>query len=81
VKERGPLPVAEACEFIRQAAIGLQHAHEHGLVHRDIKPSNLMLTASGERKLPESALQPAAASSRVAAHNQGADAPKPPRAS
>ncbi len=43
VKSRGPLPVADACELIRQAALGLQYAHEHGLVHRDIKPSNLML--------------------------------------
>ncbi len=39
-----PLPVAEACELIRQAAVGLQYVHEHGLVHRDIKPSNLMLS-------------------------------------
>lgn len=39
----GPLPMAEACELIRQAAIGLQDAHENGMVHRDIKPSNLML--------------------------------------
>jgi serine/threonine-protein kinase len=45
VKERGPLPVAEACDYIRQAALGLQHAHERGLVHRDIKPSNLLLTS------------------------------------
>ncbi len=37
------LRIADACELIRQAALGLQHAHEHGLVHRDIKPSNLML--------------------------------------
>jgi serine/threonine protein kinase len=43
VHQRGPLPVAEACTYIRQAALGLQHAHEHGLVHRDIKPSNLMV--------------------------------------
>jgi WD40 repeat protein/serine/threonine protein kinase len=43
VKERGPLPVAEACDYIRQAALGLQHAHERGLVHRDIKPHNLLL--------------------------------------
>jgi serine/threonine protein kinase len=42
VKQCGPLPIAEACEIIRQAAAGLQYAHEHGLVHRDIKPSNLM---------------------------------------
>jgi WD40 repeat protein len=39
----GPLPVAQACEWIRQAALGLQHAQEQMLVHRDIKPSNLML--------------------------------------
>jgi hypothetical protein len=44
--KRGPLPVAEACEYIRQAALGLQHAHERGMVHRDIKPQNLMLTRS-----------------------------------
>src|SRR5262249_2903611 len=33
VKERGPLPVGEACNYVRQAALGLQHAHERGLVH------------------------------------------------
>jgi serine/threonine-protein kinase len=43
VRERGPLPVGLACEIIRQAALGLQCAHEHGMVHRDIKPSNLLL--------------------------------------
>jgi len=48
VKLRGPLPVAEACAFIRQAAVGLQHAHERGLVHRDIKPHNLLLGADGK---------------------------------
>lgn len=47
VKRRGSLPVAEACGYVRQAAMGLRHAHERGLVHRDIKPGNLMLTAEG----------------------------------
>jgi serine/threonine protein kinase len=51
VGRHGPLPVAEACEIIRQAALGLQHLHEHGLVHRDVKPSNLMLTPAGEVKV------------------------------
>jgi serine/threonine protein kinase len=45
VVAHGPLPVAEACDYIRQAALALQHAHEKELVHRDIKPSNLLLTA------------------------------------
>jgi WD40 repeat protein/serine/threonine protein kinase len=44
VRESGPLPVAAACEYVRQAALGLQHAHERGLIHRDIKPHNLLLT-------------------------------------
>lgn len=44
VKQRGPLPVKDACEYIRQATQGLQHAYEQGMVHRDIKPHNLMLT-------------------------------------
>jgi serine/threonine-protein kinase len=43
VRERGPLPVGLACDFIRQAALGLQHAHELGMVHRDIKPANLLV--------------------------------------
>ncbi len=51
VRCAGPLPVADACEMIRQAALGLQCAHEHGLVHRDIKPSNLMITQTGQIKL------------------------------
>jgi formylglycine-generating enzyme required for sulfatase activity/tRNA A-37 threonylcarbamoyl transferase component Bud32 len=42
VKKSGPLPVTQACEYIRQAAVALQHIHEHGMVHRDIKPANLM---------------------------------------
>ena len=44
VKAKGPLPVGHACNFIYQAALGLQHAHEEELVHRDIKPGNLMLS-------------------------------------
>jgi serine/threonine protein kinase len=43
VAQYGPLPIPFACECIRQTALGLQHAHEHGLVHCDIKPSNLLL--------------------------------------
>jgi hypothetical protein len=51
VAQRGPLPVGEACDLIRQAALGLQHAHERGLVHRDIKPPNLVLTPAGQVKI------------------------------
>ena len=43
VSNRGQLPVPQACELMRQAALGLHAAYECGLVHRDVKPSNLML--------------------------------------
>ena len=51
VKERGALSIDDACNYIREAAIGLQHAHERGMVHRDIKPHNLMVTADGTVKI------------------------------
>src|SRR5262249_45091349 len=43
VKRHGPLPPGAACAYVRQAALGLQHAFERGMVHRDIKPGNLLL--------------------------------------
>jgi WD40 repeat protein len=51
VQERGPLPVDRACDFIRQAALGLQHAFEQGMVHRDLKPQNLMRTLDGRVRI------------------------------
>jgi len=48
VTRLGPLRMEDACELIRQAAAGLQHAHAHGLVHRDIKPSNIMVAVEGQ---------------------------------
>lgn len=52
-KLNAPLRYQDACELVRQAAIGLQHIHEQGLVHRDIKPSNLLLTRGGTIKIAD----------------------------
>lgn len=51
LREHGPLSPAEACRYAQQAALGLQHAHEQGMVHRDIKPHNLMLQRDGTLKI------------------------------
>src|SRR5208283_2858335 len=51
VLKHGPLSIPQACEWIRQAACGLQEAHDRHLIHRDIKPSNLLLTARNQVKV------------------------------
>jgi serine/threonine-protein kinase len=43
VRRDGPLPIGQACEYIRQVAHGLNYAHQKGMVHRDVKPGNLLL--------------------------------------
>jgi serine/threonine protein kinase len=51
VKDVGQLDYDVAAEFIRQAAEGLEHAHQAGLIHRDIKPSNLLVDQRGVVKV------------------------------
>jgi serine/threonine protein kinase len=51
VLKEGPLDVQRAANYISQAATGLEHAHEAGLVHRDIKPGNLLVDRKGTVKI------------------------------
>jgi serine/threonine-protein kinase len=44
VHQHGPLPVNQACDLVRQTALGLQHAGERGLRHHDLKPANLLVS-------------------------------------
>ena len=49
--KKGPIPATEMIEYAAQAALGLAHAHEQGIVHRDIKPSNILLADDKKVKI------------------------------
>jgi len=51
VQKQGPCDFTDAAEYIRQAALGLQNAHEAGMVHRDVKPGNLLVDPNGVVKV------------------------------
>ena len=60
VKREGKLRVTEALGLIVQAAQGLAHAWERGIIHRDIKPANLLVTQSGVLKIADFGIAKAA---------------------
>ncbi|MDA0657240.1 MAG: serine/threonine-protein kinase [Planctomycetota bacterium] len=51
LRKTGPLQIADACEIVAQAAVGLDAAHQRGFIHRDIKPSNLLLSRLGQVRI------------------------------
>ena len=53
IEREGPLATSDALNLLRQAALGLATAHEHGVIHRDIKPGNLLLSKRGQLKIAD----------------------------
>jgi len=51
VARHGPMDPVRAAHYAAQSAVGLQHAHELGMVHRDVKPGNLLLDRTGVIKV------------------------------
>ncbi len=74
VREHGPLPIADACRHIQQAALGLQHAFERGMVHRDIKPHNVLVSGRAAGKKQETGVKAQGAGVRGQAGGKGQEA-------
>lgn len=56
VEQQGTLSVSQAVDYMSQAARGLVHAHERGIIHRDIKPANLIIANDGVVKVVDMGL-------------------------
>ena len=61
----GPLPPAEAVNYITQVLSALEYAHARGVVHRDLKPANMMLTPAGVVKLMDFGIARSAADNKL----------------
>jgi serine/threonine protein kinase len=53
VRTKGMISVQQAANIIKQAAEGLEYAHQRGLIHRDIKPGNILVTSAGVAKVSD----------------------------
>lgn len=51
LQQAGRLPFSAALRIARQLCMGLDAAHQMGVIHRDIKPENLIIEQSGNAKL------------------------------
>jgi serine/threonine-protein kinase len=67
--ERGAMTVDKALAVARDVAIGLEAAHENGVIHRDLKPANVKLMQDGTAKVLDFGLAKAADAASAASGN------------
>ncbi|MBK8185200.1 MAG: serine/threonine protein kinase [Candidatus Competibacteraceae bacterium] len=75
LKERQPLPLANAVAVIVQVLHALDHAHAHGVIHRDIKPGNIILLAGGQVKVSDFGIARVEATSGMTQHGMTVGTP------
>ena len=71
ITKKGKLSVKEATSIAIQVALGLQAAHNRGIVHRDVKPQNIIISTDGKVKLSDFGIAKATNSNTITTNVMG----------
>ena len=71
IAKKGKLSIKEATSIAIQVSMGLEAAHNHGIVHRDVKPQNIIISTEGKVKVTDFGIARAASSNTISADVMG----------
>ena len=71
IQKKGKLSVKEATSIAIQVSLGLEAAHNRGIIHRDVKPQNIMISTDGKVKLSDFGIAKAMNSNTITANVMG----------
>ncbi len=71
IEKKSRLSVKEAVSIAIQVAMGLEAAHNNGIIHRDIKPQNIMISREGKVKVTDFGIAKAATSNTITSNVMG----------
>ena len=71
IAKKGKLSVKEATSIAIQVSLGLEAAHNVGIIHRDVKPQNIMISTDGKVKLSDFGIAKAINSNTITANVMG----------
>lgn len=70
IAQRGPLPLDEVVQLVRQLVSALDYAHQQNLVHRDVKPGNVIVGPDGHATLTDFGLAKVVESMKLTASGE-----------
>ncbi len=71
ISKKGKLSIKEATSIAIQVSMGLEAAHNHGIVHRDVKPQNIIISTDGKVKVTDFGIARAASSNTISSNVVG----------
>ena len=71
ISRKGKLSIKEATSIAIQVSLGLEAAHNQGIIHRDVKPQNIIISTDGKVKLSDFGIAKAINSNTITANVMG----------